>query len=114
MVYTDILIGNPPYVLNSKSCVQNINIGRIRLFIRDMCMKQYNIEPVSTKCSICGQILSSVNYIHYSTDYTRYIIPECYIHYIMSHNIVIDSQLIVLIENIRGEEPKFSLNKLTH
>jgi hypothetical protein len=75
------MVGNPPYTLNSKSCVQNINIEHIRLFIRDMCMKQYNIEPVSTKCSIFGQILSSINYIHYSKYYTRYIIPEFYIHY---------------------------------
>jgi hypothetical protein len=114
MSYTDIPMGYPPYILNSKSCVQNINIGRIRLFVQDMCMKQYNIEPVSTKCSICGQILSSSNYIHYSKDFTRYVIPESYIHYIMNHNIIIDSQLIELVENVRGEESKFSLNKLTH
>lgn len=114
MSYTDIPMCNPPYILNSKSCVQNINIGRIRLFVRDMCMKQYNIEPVSVKCAICEQILSSGNYIHYSTNFTRYIIPESYIHYIMNHNIVIDSQLIELIENIIGEKSKFSLNKLVN
>jgi len=114
MSYTDIRLGSPPYILNSKSCVQNINIGRIRLFIHDMCMKQYNIEVVNQKCSICSQILSSVNYIHYSKDLTRYIIPESYIHYIMSHNIVIDSKLIELIETVRGESSKFSLNRLVH
>lgn len=114
MSYTDILLCNPPYILNSKSCVQNINIGRIRLFVRDMCMKQYTIEPDRTKCSICGQILSSSNYIHYSNDLTRYIIPESYIHYITSHNIVIDSQLIELVENVIGEQSKFSLTKLTN
>ena len=112
MSYTDIHLCNPPYILNSKSCVQNINIGRIRLFVQDMCMKQYTIEPVSVKCSICGQILSSGSYIHYSKDFTRYIIPESYIHYIMNHNIVIDSHLIELIENVIGEQSKFSLNKL--
>lgn len=112
MSYTDIRLGSPPYILNSKSCVQNINIGRIRLFIIDMCMKQYSIEPSNEKCSICGQILSSINYIHYSKNLTRYIIPESYIHYITSHNIVIDSQLIELVENVRGEQFKFSLNRL--
>ena len=112
MAYTDIPLGRPPYILNSKSCVQNINIGRIRLFIGEMCMKQYNIEVISEKCSVCGQLLSSVNYVHYSKDYIRYIIPESYIHYIMSHNIVIDSQLIELIEKVRGEELKYSLNRL--
>jgi hypothetical protein len=112
MAYTDILLGNPPYILNSKSCVQNINIGRIRLFIGDMCMKQYSIEPSNEKCSICGQMLSSISYVHYTKDYIRYFIPESYIHYIMNHNIVIDPQLIELIEKARGEESKFSLNRL--
>ena len=112
MAYTDILLGSPPYILNSKSCVQNINIGRIRLFIGEMCMKQYNIESVSNKCSICDQILSSISYVHYAKDYIRYFIPESYIHYIMNHNIVIDTQLIELIEKVRGEESKFSLNRL--
>jgi hypothetical protein len=114
MAYTDILFGSPPYILNSKSCVQNINIGRIRLFIGDMCMKQYNIEVISEKCSMCEQMLSSVSYVHYAKENTRYFIPESYMHYIMNHNIVIDPQLIQLIETVRGEELKFSLNRLVN
>ena len=112
MAYTDILLCSPPYILNSKSCVQNINIGRIRLFIGEMCMKQYSIEPSNEKCSMCGQMLSSISYVHYAKDITRYFIPESYMHYIMNHNIVIDPQLIELIEKVRGEESKFSLNRL--
>ena len=114
MSYTDILFGNPPYILNSKSCVQNINIGRIRLFIGDMCMKQYNIEVISEKCSMCDQMLSSISYVHYAKDSTRYFIPDSYMHYIMNHNIVIDPQLIELIETVRGEESKYSLNRLVN
>ena len=101
--YTDVYIGyiddKNTFTKRKKKCIDNVLLDRIYTFFKEFCIIQYGAVDEFHNCKLCDKIYTNIEYIYYD-GLTRYIFPVYLYHYIKTHDIEIDKNLISLIKII--------------